>query len=128
MRVDHAGDRFWNEFQHPAELHTLIPWVNTFSHFCVFFCDFDKYNIGWANWEDCCPRTLYGFWCVRSYSTYSRDERFQGHCCREQRPWLSYISGNGSLTFLWQSYLSRDKTYLQFIIACYQVLWWKHDK
>ena len=71
------------------------------------------WHVGWANWKDRCPRTIYGFRRIRSYSTLGRDEGFQGHCCCEQWCWCSYISGNGSHAKLKLFKLLKYLLYLQ---------------
>lgn len=80
----------------------------------VFSCPcflFGNLILGWANWKDCCSWTLYGFWCIWSYSTLGWDEGFQGHCCREQWCWCSYISGKGSMVLIHEAfYLSAAST------------------
>lgn len=55
--------------------------------------------LGWPNWKDSCPGVVHGLWCFRSYSTLGRHERFQVHCCCEQRCRCAHISGD-DLNFL----------------------------
>lgn len=50
--------------------------------------------LGRSNWKDSRTWVIHGFWCIWSHSTFSRHERFQGHCCSEQRCRCTHISGD----------------------------------